>query len=253
MCYSAMVKRELKILEKKFGSISIRDDLEDFDFDTRKDVRIFPGTLAPVVFFHGGKLTAEPMIYSCFQPEHFAGRQYTSFNARRDNLTSSFWNDAFLHHHGCVVLGGFSEWVEVKLLLKAGVVTLDEVKKEFEHQIEVRRAKLAAQGKPYKATKTELTDSRFRKIIIEFRASADTELFVPIIFNERAGKKGFAIVTDDPLPEVESAGHDRSPVFLTLDAIEEWMTPQGKTARQMDAVLAKKWLPKFTHDLMKSA
>jgi hypothetical protein len=150
-----------------------------------------------------------------------------------------------MQHHGFVILRAFYEWVAVADLLKTGVVTINDVQAEFSKQMLERKARLEASGKKYKPTPTELKDPRFRQIIIEFKPEVSDDLLVPVIFSEQMfpnGEvdRGFAIVTDDPLPEISAAGHDRSPVFLEPSAIQEWLHFQGKSSRQLDGLLTKK-------------
>ena len=38
--------------------------------------------------------------------------------------------------------------------------------------------------------------------------------------------RSFAMVTDEPPPEVAAAGHDRCPVFLNSTKIEAWLQPE---------------------------
>ena len=130
----------------------------------------------------------------------------------------------------------------MKDLLAAGRVTLAEVETEFERQREDRRARVEASGKLYKLTKTELTDSRFRKTVIRFRPLGHREgLVSPVIFNtgDVRGERvpAFALVTDEPPDEVRAAGHDRCPVFLSEQAWPAWLVPKGKTPKELDALL----------------
>lgn len=263
MCYSALVKRDLKYLEENFGIVMSRIQLDAYTVQSKTDPklfppladRIFPGNFAPVGHLESkpSQLGATFMRYSVDPPGFISTpSRYTTFNARRDNLTSKFWSDAFMKHHGFIVLEAFYEWVDVKDLLSAGVVTIKEITQEFERQAAVRRSKLEAQGKPYKPTPTELKNPRFRKIIIEFRPDGH-ELLVPVIYSTNKQRSGFAIVTQDPPPEISDAGHDRCPVFLERSAIEDWLSPRGKTVDEMQAVLDRSPQERFYHRLPEAA
>lgn len=50
----------------------------------------------------------------------------------------------------------------------------------------------------------------------------------------------FAMVTDDPPPEVAAAGHDRCPIFLREDQLEGWLRPAGKSAESLKKLLRLK-------------
>ena len=268
MCYSAMVKRDMDALRKKFGPILVRSD-EPLWYEQmhEKNPKLFPkvaeriysGRFAPVVHRDGrGNLTCELMRYSAFPPASIPDpSKLTTFNARRDNLRSPFWMECYGKGHGVVLLSGFFEWVAVKDLLAAGHVSLDEVTRGFERQKEERRARIEASGKRYAPTKTELVDPRLRKTIIQFTAESSEALVAPVIFNSGllGGERvqGFALVTDEPPPEVLAAGHDRCPILLEDDAWAAWLAPRGKTPKELDALLGVQKKPRFVHSLDEAA
>lgn len=270
MCYSALVKRDLDYLNRQYGAIAIREQIDDYTraaaVDPKRfpppEPRIFPGHYAPVIFERDGKRVIELMRYGAYPPPTISNpKAYTTFNARRDNLTSSFWAGAFMRHHGFVVLDGFYEWVSVNDLLRAGVVKLKDVEAEFHRQAEERNAKILAAGKKYKPTPTELKDPRLRQIIIEFKPDDGQEMLAPVIFSYGKGDDGpggkrdvgFAIVTDDPPLEIEQAGHDRCPVILEPDAVEEWLEARAKAPEVLLELLGKKKRVTFRHKLAEAA
>ena len=267
MCYSALVKRDLNYLEKRFGATIIREQVEEYERASTLDpkrfppsqARIFPGHYAPVIFAANQQKVIALQRYGAYPPPQVTNpKAYTTFNARRDNLSSTFWSDAFMVHHGFCVLEGFYEWVSVKDLIKAGVVSLAAVKEEFGKQAEDRKAKILAAGKTYKPTPTELKDPLLRQIIIEFRPDDGSELLVPTIFSYGPVEHGhhdvgFAIITDDPGPEIVAAGHDRCPVILEPDAVDLWLDFKGKSARELTALLARRQRVTFRHRLAEAA
>lgn len=267
MCYSALVKKDIEYLGKKFGAIAVREQLDLYDEGTRKDPkkypklhdRIYPGHYAPIIFPSHESKAIEVMRYGAFPPPDVLNpEKYTTFNARRDNLTSKFWSEAFMKHHGIVILKGFYEWVSVADLLSAGVVTLKEVELEFKRQSDERKLRFLSQGKKWKPTATELKDPRHRQIIIEFKSDDDEDLIVPVIFShggseKDALEKGFAIVTDEPPFEIEQAGHDRCPVILQTGAENIWMHPEKQTAKSMQEMLGDRKKITFKHTLAKVA
>lgn len=266
MCYSALVERQIKYLERKFGILVRTDFFNEYEersqsnskqFPPLED-RIFPHHYAPVIFEKDGVRQVDLMRYSVFPPPHLAGqRKFDAvFNARRDNLTSPFWKDAFMRNHGFVAVKAFYEWVAVSDLLKADVVTIEQVKEEFEKQTSERKVKVESAGKRYKPTATELKDPTLRQVIIEFRPQEDMEpMLVPVVFTEQVQKdgtvlRGFAIVTDEPPPEVSAAGHDRCPVFLQSDRLNEWLFPEQSTPRRMVELLGDQRKVAFAHSLI---
>ena len=266
MCYSALVKRDLDYLHKNYGAIVIRQDLDEFTSTSQSDPkhfpplhsRIYPGHYAPVIVPDQVHNRVQLQRYGAYpHPNITNPGRYTTYNARRDNLTSKFWSDAFMQHHGFIVLNGFFEWVEVKDLLKAGVVTLPQVEAEFTRQTEERKAKILIAGKPYRPTATELKPTHLRKIIIQFKPEDGSDLIVPVIFSPSgqlsAFANGFAIITDEPPGEIRSAGHDRCPIILRQDALSIWLHPEHRTVKEMDAVLMQRNRVTFKHQLPAAA
>lgn len=269
MCYSALVKRWT---DKSSGlSIIVRDQSDLYEKAAAEDPkkfpplreRIYPGSYGPVVHHGSGdKLLSELMRYGAYPPHNIPNpKRYTSFNARRDNLTSPFWSVGFMKHHGFVVLEAFYEWVAVKDLLKAGVVTLPQVKAEFEKQAEERKARILVAGKKYKPTPTELKDPRLRQIVIEFKPDDGKPLLVPTIFSyseegegfDGGRDVGFAMITDVPTPEIENAGHDRCPVILEMHEIEQWLNPRSMKSDDFLELLNNRKKPLFAHRLAEAA
>jgi putative SOS response-associated peptidase YedK len=259
-----MVANEIRSLERRFGHIVTRQD-EEVAFEefrvknlpktAQLSARIFSGRFAPVFRLETSsepRIAKELMRYSAYCPSYVKDpAKLSTFNARRDNLRSPFWQGAFGFGHGLLFLDGFFEWVAVKDLLAGGVVSLDQVKKFFENQSEMRKKQFELAGKKWTPTPTERVDPRFRKIVIEFRNPAREPLAAAVIFNRTPSPDhwngGFAIVTDEPLPEVLAAGHDRTPAFLKEDVWEEWLHPKGKTPRQLLALLDEKPILNLEH------
>lgn len=264
MCFSVLIKRDMQDAGLDIETHWIKEDIQLFlrrlekypkRFAAMKD-RLFQGGYAPV--FHKdktGKLGASPMRYGVYQPDFVKDpRIAKAFNARRDNLQAPYWSEAFQTHHGFVLLDRFYEWVEVQDLIRAGEVGLEEVRKQFARESKERKLRILAAGKKYAPTPTEKKDPSERKIIIEFHPEDDEGLFVPVVFTEKRladGEidRGFAIVTDDPQHEVLAAGHDRSPSFITRDAVMDWIEVKGKGYGDFQNILDQKPKKFFEHHL----
>lgn len=265
MCYSALVKSDLKYLTKNFGAIAIHKQVEDYFSRSSRDPkafppiedRIYPSHYAPVIFHSSNAERAITfMRYNVYPPPYISDvKGLTTYNARRDNLTSKFWSESFMKHHGFIALEGFYEWVNVRTVLKAGFVTLDQVKTVFRKQAEQRHLKLLSAGKKYKPTPTELKDPLDRQIIIQFKPVDEADMIAPVIFSYGEGPDGntdagFAIVTDDPPFEILNAGHDRCPIILMPDALGRWLTPSDERPEDiLRLVVEKKRQITFTHSL----
>jgi putative SOS response-associated peptidase YedK len=260
MCYSALVKRDLDYLGKTFGAVAVREQVDDYQLRCSADPRrfpplrsrIYPGHYAPVIHEQDGKRVIELMRYGAFAPEHILNpSQYTTYNARSDNLRSPFWSGAFMQHHGFVVLERFYEWVAVKDLLTAGVVSLAQIEAELRRHSEERKAKILAQGKKWKATPTEQKPVAERLVIIEFRPKDASDLIAPVIFSydSTSDDAGFAIVTAEPPVEIEEAGHDRCPVVLDREVVSRWLTVADHAAQHFSDLLKQRRSVVFEHQL----
>ncbi|MCX6124413.1 MAG: SOS response-associated peptidase family protein [Proteobacteria bacterium] len=205
-----------------------------------------------------GQRVIELMRYGAYPPAHIQDpKRYTTYNARRDNLTSRFWSDAFQLHHGFIVLTGFFEWVLVEELLKAGAVHLQDVVSEFDRLSHGRRDQLQNQGKKWRPTPSELMEPAKRRIVIQFHPEDQEDLVVPVIFSKSKLSDGqvvagFAIVTDTPPPEVLQAGHDRCPVVLRPGIESAWINVDYKAVKEFDALLTERRPLKFQHRLARA-
>jgi putative SOS response-associated peptidase YedK len=82
---------------------------------TDEDARIFPGWYAPVIVMEQGQRVVKPMRYQCRpagKPAFYDTKFPGTYNARRDNLDSSFWKGVFGQSHGVLVVSRFFENVQ---------------------------------------------------------------------------------------------------------------------------------------------
>ena len=63
----------------------------------------------------------------------------------------------------------------------------------------------------------------------------------------------FAAITDEPLPEVADAGHDRTIVALKHENVQAWLTPVGRSLDELDQLLQDKERSLYSHELAKAA
>lgn len=278
MCHSAMLKRRSEYFGLPLECVE--DEIAYAEFRTRakkepkiyKEVaeggRITPpykvsGSFAPIIVKEDGKYLFKPMRFGIW-PKNYSLETtmgLSLFNSRRDNLQNprGLWKTMFGLKQGLIVLDSFFEWVNVSELLKAGQVSLKDVERVFHLQELKRKKEALAKGKPFKNTKAELTPTLERDITIYFKLSTNNPIFVPVLYDSHTLEDGyelmsFSMITDEPLPVVSAAGHDRSPIFLTPDAILEWLdTPIAPT--QADEILSKTVKPDYIHalDLEKAA
>lgn len=218
MCFSVQINRDIKKLAEEFSATPLREEfikLKELQALEEKigpqevkkilglkrapkssqfkapgeDGRVYPGTFAPVILKERGKRVIRPMRYRvrpAGSSEEIPSK-YNVFNARIDALEKrKTWNSLFMRHHGLFPFKNFYEWVE---------------------------------------------DENGRKRLINFEPDNADTMWAPCLWDEWSSKDGsvkfssFAILTDDPPPEVEEMGHDRCPIFLKEEQIDQWLDP----------------------------
>jgi putative SOS response-associated peptidase YedK len=186
------------------------------------DARFFPFEWVPVVVSEGGERMVRLMRYHlrpAREDEEFDRKFSGCYNARRDNLEGNFWRPIFGRRHGLIVLRKFFENVPEHLF---------------------RREPLAPGAKP-------------RNVVLSFRPRGVANLLVPVIWDEwsRPGKpplSSFAIITDDPPPEILAAGHSRCPIFLKDGHADAWLNPEGRAREELYRILRDRETPFYEHE-----
>jgi putative SOS response-associated peptidase YedK len=201
MCFSVEVEKDIKKLAADFRAQVIRQEylalqelLQDprFKFKTPgDDGRVFPNTFAPVLRMTQGQRILSPMRYR-IRPagsKEEIPTKFNVFNARLDSLTTrNTWRPLLGRKHGALRLRRFFEWVPGET------------------------------GKPR---------------LIAFTPE-DGDMLVPCLFDEWVMPDGgsrffsFAIITTDPPPDVLAKGHDRCPIFLKEEHLEDWLLVQDQ-------------------------
>src|ERR1700693_5008615 len=190
------------------------------------DNRIFPMVYAGVIIKKDGENVLTPMRYFCrpagkpaFYDKKFPGL----YNARRDNL-EKFWNEQFGHHHAVMVVERFYENVQL--------------------HVEDRR-ELAA-GETEQNIVLEFTPNPPQPMLIACLWSHWTDPHEPDLY-------GFAAITDEPPPDVASAGHDRCIINLRPEHIDAWLTPEKRGREELQAILSDRAVSTFEHATLKVA
>ena len=60
----------------------------------------------------------------------------------------------------------------------------------------------------------------------------------------------FAAVTDEPPPEIKAAGHDRCIINLRPENVEAWLSPEGRSDQELQAILSDRQQPYYEHEVM---
>ncbi|GAB3366268.1 hypothetical protein GCM10027431_07990 [Lysobacter rhizosphaerae] len=187
-----------------------------------EDSRIFPGWYAPVMVMEHGKRVVKPMRYQCrpagkpaLNDVKFPG----TYNARRDSL-GSYWKDLFGHHHGVVVANAFYENVSRRAMER----------------------------------RESVLGEKEENVILEFRPNTHKPMLVACLWShwQGAGEPdllSFAVITDDPPPEVAAAGHDRCISPIKSEHVDTWLNPDPRNLAQLYTILDDRERPYFEHRL----
>jgi putative SOS response-associated peptidase YedK len=94
-----------------------------------------------------------------------------------------------------------------------------------------------------------------KKAVAHFVPADGREMIIACLYADwddpaTDGFLSFAAVTDDPPPEVEAAGHNRIIINLDERAIDEWLSPDGKTFAELQQVLDHRSRPYYGHELL---
>lgn len=187
-----------------------------------RDSRIFPGHYCPVMVWEDGKRIVKPMRYQCRpagKPAFYDSKYPGTYNARRDNL-EGFWKGQFGHTHGLMVVTSFLENV-------------------YRHRAEGRE--LAEGEQP-------------ENLVLRFDPAGGHLMLVACLWSRWTGADGeellsFAAITDEPPPEVSSAGHDRCIVPIKTEHVDAWLNPAGADLSSLYAILDDRERPYYEHRL----
>lgn len=174
------------------------------------DYRIFPRNYAPIILMRGGEKLMVPARYLLRQPGNAAfmdDKLSGNYNARRDNLTR-FWRKEFGTTHAVMAITSFYENV------------------------------VGPEG---------------RNLVLHFNPREPSIMLIACLFAEwsdsRTGEKllSFAAVTDEPPNEIAAAGHDRMVIRLTRENVDRWLTPQGRSDEELQAILSERQPAYYEH------
>lgn len=188
--------------------------------------RMWPGQFAPVLIRdpETGERTVVPMRYRCRLPgwtEADEAAKPGTYNARRDKL-STVWRRVFGYNHGLMVARQFYESVNL-------------------HDLQQRSL---APGE------------REQSMELVFTPRTGQDLYVACLWTyveESGGEPGFytfAVITDDPPPEVAAAGHDRFVIPIREENIDAWLSPHPKNLAAQIAILEDRERPYYEHEVV---
>jgi putative SOS response-associated peptidase YedK len=165
------------------------------------DSRIYPGNYAPLIIEKDGERVIQPFRYllrPAGQEADFDRKFNGAYNARRDRLKKvAWWRSLFGKNHGVLELKAFYENVK---------------RHDFENR-------------PLREQEAE------ENLIVRFTPRSTEEILVPCIWDRNDADThplfSFALITDEPNPEVSAVGHDRTPLVLKRENLGTWLTPSS--------------------------
>jgi len=213
-------REDVRIATNKIETLTTKlSDLRRSE-TTSTDNRIFPMVYAGVIVRQDGRNVLTPMRYYCrpagkpaFYDKKFPGL----YNARRDNL-EKFWGEQFGHHHALMVVESFFENVQL-------------------HAMEHRELKAGEEA---------------QNVVLQFTPEPAEPLLVACLWSHWTDSRepdvrGFAAITDEPPTDVAAAGHDRCIVNLKPEHVAAWLTPEGRSAEELQAILSDRAIPMIQH------
>lgn len=217
-------QHKLGVKQRKLNSLLKKEatsGIAKLSNGTEGTYRIYPFDLVPVVQLEKGKRIVRPMRYRILPKSGVEiPSKYNLFNARRDSI--------------------FHE-------TKPG-----ERDKIWKSMIGETHAVF-----PFVRFYEWVEGKNGKSVEIFFTAKGFDSMWSAALFEETKTPFGlvrsFAMVTDDPPPEVRAAGHDRCPVFLQNEAVDLWLEPKGKSLNQLDALLDQKQETYFNHEVAAAA
>lgn len=218
-------ENEKRVSSKKISKI--QRDLMSLNSDellSETEERIFPLHYMSVVCLdENGEKVVRPMRY-LMRPHDknpdFDLKFGGCYNARFDNLENvAWWKDSLLKRHGLIVVKKFYENVPA-----------EKYAKNF---------------------KLPDSESERENIVICFSPDDTEYMYIPVLWDvwKLKGQPDLfsaALITDDPLPEVAAAGHDRTPIFLKESAVDEWLNAVGSVAKAKSALMVRQ-IPHYSH------
>lgn len=212
----APTKKALKDQEVATDKVeSLRVKLSDLTRTETKprDARIFPHHFAPIIVHENGSnriVLARYLLRRRGAPATFDAQFNSSLYNSRRDNLEKFWKTEFGKAHALALVDSFFENVEGK---------------------------------------------NGANQVLHFTPDTDRPMHIACLFSQwgdlsQDGFYSFSAITDEPPDEVRAAGHDRCIVNLEEDAIAEWLSPEGKSFLELQAILDRKERPFYEHEVL---
>lgn len=183
------------------------------------DVVVHAMNYGPIIVQTDKGRVLTPMRYHCRlagKPSSIDRQLPGLYNARKTSLTD-WWAPVFGAKHALFLITGFRENVK-------------------RHDMEQRELQ------PGEAPEN---------VVLEFKPRDGQNMLVPCLWDrwEQNGEVlySFALITDDPPPEVAAAGHERCPINLTRQAAIAWLSPEGRARGELLELLEQRQHAYYEH------
>lgn len=208
--------KDLEVKPRNIKGFENRQELLQSWEPTVRDDRLYAMESAPIVMMVDGKPMVRLGRYHCRQngkPASIDKERDGLYNARRDNI-DRFWRKEFGHTHAVMLVRSFYENVR---------------------------------------------DAQNKNKVLHFTPNPAGLMLIACVYSvwqDPAGGRSllsFAAVTDEPPPEVQAAGHDRMIINIQPHNVHAWLTPEGKSDDELQAILSDRQTPYYEHEDMVAA
>jgi putative SOS response-associated peptidase YedK len=219
-------REDVRIATGKIETLSAKLSQLRTSEPNEEDNRIFPFVYAGVIVRMDGQNLLTPMRYHCRpagKPAFYDRKFPGLYNARRDNL-EKFWGEQFGAHHAIMVVESFYENVKRHTMEHRGL-----------HAGEVEE-----------------------NVVLQFKPEPAQTMYIACLWSHWTDPKepdlrGFAAITDEPPADIAAAGHDRCIINLKPEHLEAWLSPQGRSREELQAILSDRAVPVFQHEILIAA
>jgi putative SOS response-associated peptidase YedK len=219
-------REDVRIATGKIETLSAKLSQLRTSEPNEEDNRIFPFVYAGVIVRMDGQNLLTPMRYHCRpagKPAFYDRKFPGLYNARRDNL-EKFWGEQFGAHHAIMVVESFYENVKRHTMEHRGL-----------HAGEVEE-----------------------NVVLQFKPEPAQTMYIACLWSHWTDPKepdvrGFAAITDEPPADIAAAGHDRCIINLKPEHVEAWLSPQGRSREELQAILSDRAVPVFQHEILIAA
>ena len=219
-------REDVRIATSKIETLTAKLSQLRTSEPNEEDNRIFPLVYAGVIVRKDGQNLLTPMRYHCRpagKPAFYDRKFPGLYNARRDNL-EKFWGEQFGAHHAIMVVESFYENVKRHTMEHRGL-----------HVGEVEE-----------------------NVVLQFKPEPAQTMYIACLWSHWTDPKepdlrGFAAITDEPPADIAAAGHDRCIINLKPEHVEAWLSPQGRSREELQAILSDRAVPVFQHEILIAA